>query len=78
MSISGHRTRAAFGRYIIASEKGLCEAVIKTSTYVESLTPKPESRFCRSYIPAVSFEEGEVTNLENSDISRRVRTISSR
>jgi len=38
MSISGHRTRAAFGRYIIASEKGLCEAVIKTSTYVESLT----------------------------------------
>jgi hypothetical protein len=44
MEISGHRTRSVFDRYNITSERDLREAVIKTSSYVDSLPRESKIR----------------------------------
>ena len=56
-SISGHRMRAVFDRYNITSEKGLREAVVKSSAYVESLLDSPSVVQSINWLPRGASSE---------------------
>lgn len=71
MRIGGHKTRAAFGRYNIASKPDIREAVGRTQAYLETLPAAAPNDQPRALSPTVYGQSTDSKNKKGSGLCRK-------